>query len=282
MGACLRAWSRQTHFNALARARYRSYLQGYKLSRVGRRLALPPKNKSIFAICALKVNIFKAKVFCVPASSVCYFFLHGNLCFLLLHGSFRSSFALLLCFFALLFCCAPSLCFLLLCSFASSFCRFSLLHGSPLLSLASLLLLVLSLLSKGRGTRNQKTFRGFAAVCGEGTCPLFAIQMRHTDCISFGPSQETASAKPAVWSFVPSSMDFLLPLPVASEVFQFLDYQTLVVVTRATHTVRRTYEPLAGSWWVWPQGGLAPCVSGCTRRHFSTTCGNYGVAASAF
>ena len=40
-------------------------------------------------------------------------------------------------------------------------------------------------------------------------------------------------------------MDFLLPLAVASEVFQFLDYQTLVVVTRAMHTVRRTYEPLA-------------------------------------
>lgn len=40
-------------------------------------------------------------------------------------------------------------------------------------------------------------------------------------------------------------MDFLLPLAMASEVFQFLDYQTLAVVTRATHTVRRTYEPLA-------------------------------------
>ena len=40
-------------------------------------------------------------------------------------------------------------------------------------------------------------------------------------------------------------MDLLFPLAVACEVFKFLDYETLVVVTRATQSVRRSYEPPA-------------------------------------
>ena len=40
-------------------------------------------------------------------------------------------------------------------------------------------------------------------------------------------------------------MDIFFPLVVAAEVFKYVDYQSLVVLIRATRTVRQTHEPLA-------------------------------------
>ena len=40
-------------------------------------------------------------------------------------------------------------------------------------------------------------------------------------------------------------MDILFPLVVASEVYQFLDYESLVLVVRATRSIRQVYEPVA-------------------------------------
>ena len=72
---------------------------------------------------------------------------------------------------------------------------------------------------------------------------LFAI---HIDCFPFWlEPRNSLSVAQLLCVKLWSSMVILFPLVVASEVFKYVDYQSLVVLTRATRTVRQTYEPLA-------------------------------------